>query len=161
MPDGSTPAVAGNTEPKFNDHTTGKHIPGMPEPNPCPFCKKIEFAGIVEVSATTKPTRELARGDTATYHVQCDQCGAEGPSASSQLEAAELWNAALGRIPYPLMSKLIEVQLTVDRAAAVLAMLAHGDSLTGTKDEYVLEAARELLQSASVRLNENDLVQST
>lgn len=71
----------------FTDHTHGTPIPGTPAPVPCPFCGTVELVAIEDCSCE----------DTPSFHVNCDQCGAEGPIADSALEAATAWNARRSR----------------------------------------------------------------
>lgn len=79
MADGSMPG----TRQRFHHYESGEAIEGLPAVHPCPFCRRIEFGGIVTV-----------KSDPPTYHVQCDHCGADGPCGGSPADAAQAWNAA-------------------------------------------------------------------
>ena len=75
---------------------------------PCPFCgnKKIEYSGLA-----------------ANYrYIECEDCGAAGPVASSNEAAAKLWNARASEIPKPHgalvdrddLIKMIDVSIDID-----------------------------------------------
>lgn len=67
----------------FHDRK-GRIILGTPEPAACPFCNRPEHVIIVgSLGVVDEPP---------TYHVTCEQCGADGPPAGSRRAAAVLWN---------------------------------------------------------------------
>ncbi|WP_409998301.1 MULTISPECIES: Lar family restriction alleviation protein [unclassified Bradyrhizobium] len=51
----------------------------------CPFCKSLH------VSIWTETDGNFAVTDA---WVECDDCGARGPSADTEAESAQKWNAA-------------------------------------------------------------------
>ena len=63
----------------------GNSIGDAPAPLPCPFCgSRADQLMIERWSAEDDP-------DTA-YHVECPNCGSNGPQGVTQLEAAQEWN---------------------------------------------------------------------
>ena len=67
----------------------GKAIEGAGEPQPCPFCGSGADQLVVE--------RWSAEDDPdASYHVECLQCGCNGPQAETTVEAAQQWNGRSG-----------------------------------------------------------------
>ena len=70
------------------DHFTdmdGNVIDDVRESVPCPFCASRGDQLLVE--------RWSAEDDPdASYHVECLQCGANGPQADTPLAAAQAWN---------------------------------------------------------------------
>ena len=73
----------------FHDHYTGGRLWNCPDPKACPFCGSPDAgdAGGVMVSADER--------GTVIYQGVCNACGACGPPASSQSEAALAWNRRL------------------------------------------------------------------
>ena len=69
--------------PGFVHKHDGKLVPGVPLPAPCPFCGRIDSA--------------IDR-QSASFHVECGYCGAEGPYGTAPLEAAQYRNAP-GELP--------------------------------------------------------------
>jgi len=59
------------------------------EPLPCPFCGSGAQRLVVERWS------EADDPDPA-YHVECLNCGSNGPQRDTQLEAAQGWNARTG-----------------------------------------------------------------
>ena len=63
----------------------GQPIEDSPAPEPCPFCGSGADRLVVE--------RWTEEGDPdPSFHVECLQCGCNGPQAGSPLQAAEGWN---------------------------------------------------------------------
>ena len=69
----------------FVETDQSEPIPGTPAPLRCPFCGDPDM-----VSITERAGPESEHG--ASYIAECQGCGAEGPSGSTQLEAAIAWN---------------------------------------------------------------------
>jgi len=76
------PSVAAFTQVRFRDQCFGTVIKGLPRPLPCPFCGRTSGVCIVEVPAL----------DMTTYHVECSNCGGQGPCGGSELDVAIKWN---------------------------------------------------------------------
>jgi hypothetical protein len=77
-------------------------IAGTPRPAACPFCGKW-----TDISLVLRKVTEAEGGPYTVAHVQCDNCGAEAPSACSTeeglrdrfalvLAAAQRWNSRGG-----------------------------------------------------------------
>lgn len=47
----------------------------------CPFCRSLDLA-----------VRNFGTGKTRQFHVNCHNCGADGPLADGTTEAWALWN---------------------------------------------------------------------
>lgn len=60
-------------------------------PKPCPFCGKqwpdTEIYAVQEEDGDYEGTWE-------TWQMECESCGARGPTGDSETEAVRLWNAA-------------------------------------------------------------------
>jgi Zn ribbon nucleic-acid-binding protein len=64
----------------------GNVIAGAPEPVPCPFCASGADQLVVE--------RWGDENDPdASHHVECLQCGCNGPQHETPLAAAQAWNS--------------------------------------------------------------------
>lgn len=138
-----TAAPISEPPPGFHDHESGRRYEGFPAPLPCPFCGHLEYGGIVEVDCGEACDPRL------TYHVQCDRCGAEGPSAMSAREAAEAWNGARTESFDQLLD---DCQARVFEALEVLG-LTH-DALSGRgadgRTMSAIAAARRILKPLEV-----------
>lgn len=84
----SKPKTVRVLAPVFRDHDTGAVIKGLPAPMPCPFCKRTDSSVAIRGRDDDDPA----------YVVECGYCGGESPYGKSQLEAANLWNGALGGV---------------------------------------------------------------
>jgi hypothetical protein len=62
----------------------GNAIAGAPEPLACPFCASGAEQLLVE--------RWGDEEDPDASHLECLQCGCNGPQAETALDAAEAWN---------------------------------------------------------------------
>ena len=63
----------------------GNPVADSPEPVPCPFCGSGAAQLVVE--------RWSAEDDPdASYHVECLNCGSNGPQDDTPLAAAQAWN---------------------------------------------------------------------
>jgi Lar family restriction alleviation protein len=74
--------------PPDPDHFTdmdGDPLDEAGEPLPCPFCGSRADQLVVE-RWTTEDDPE------PSYHVECLECGCNGPQEGTQLEAAQGWN---------------------------------------------------------------------
>jgi Lar family restriction alleviation protein len=69
----------------FVETYESKPLYGTPAPLPCPYCGDRDMVSITERAAP-----EDDQGPS--YYAECQGCGAEGPSGSTQLEAARAWN---------------------------------------------------------------------
>lgn len=127
--------------PRFHDHESGTPIDGLPDPLPCPFCGSRDFGGIVD---TGTPDR--------TFHVACDGCGADGPSAVSQLEAAEEWNkahrSATEEEPERVSLGSLEATDLILSGLAILECYTNCVPDERAKDRYVLWSARDKFEEA-------------
>lgn len=68
------------------EHRQIATVPPSPQLENCPFCGESQFEG-VELTETD---------DKETWYVHCDNCLTQGPSASGELMAADLWNTRDG-----------------------------------------------------------------
>jgi hypothetical protein len=117
------PKVVKIDAPAFRDHETGKEIKGLPAPMPCPFCKRTDCTIIT-------------RGDKddPSYIVECSYCGSEAPHAQTKLEAAQLWNGALGGVENrSAAEKIVGSALAHRHSFDSLSMRARAVLLRGLK----------------------------
>jgi len=77
--------MTSTASPRTFTDLEGHVIPGMPTPEPCPFC------GNVGLSVTR------AGNPDATYHVACWGCGCDGPTDVTVLAAAVAWNRRIAQ----------------------------------------------------------------
>lgn len=143
---------------QFIDIDDSAPIPGLPEPEPCPFCGFHEWTGIV-----TKPPVDA--GDIATYHVQCDGCFAEGSPKATKLEAAQHWNKAARKVDYSVIEALDSVTLTLTHLSDALVLatstlrhdaIAENGSVAACLESAIdakLEPAREQLDQIMQQLS--------
>jgi Lar family restriction alleviation protein len=64
----------------------GEPIADAPEPRPCPFCGSRADQLVVERWSDEEDP------DPA-FHVECLKCGCNGPQGTTQIAAAQSWNA--------------------------------------------------------------------
>lgn len=67
---------------RFTDTTFGQAIPGLPAPEPCPFCGSAEHVHI---------DREEAP-DAVIFVAGCGGCNTQAPAGDSWADAAAMWN---------------------------------------------------------------------
>jgi hypothetical protein len=151
---------------QFSDIDDGKLIEGLPEAAACPFCGFHEWTGIVTVPEEMVDNIKC----DATYHVQCDGCHAEGPGASTKLEAALRWNAAAERLPLRapegLRKALYLQQRKVWQAHAMVecvrdALYNHFGDWPANLPSWnlALDSVSEILDKAAVAIGDEQLLE--